>query len=398
MGDENITADSRIPLIAALVVGAIMTIAAVIGWYRYTAEIDANQTLAGESGDLRQQVRDLEGKIQALTGRHRSTAESLAQSDRESYELETAAQQLTQDKTALEAELAQERQFRRQIEDAFNSERGTLVGLQQNMTRLKTNYEQLEQELAQHKAARSSLSDQVSAVSGEKLQLLDQLARAKGKRQNLLQQISMVTGEIETREAELSTSRQNMKLLNAELAQTRQEQHLLKIRVVQLSEQQQKEARDFGALKRRLERELNESRVEISQLKNRMTVISLTSEVLFNSGSANIKPAGREVLSLIASALNAYPDRAISVDGHTDDVPIGKGSFYKSNWELSVARALAAVKFLQAGKLVSAERLKVVGHGEFSPVASNDTAEGRQLNRRIEIRVLPPGGTNLSDS
>ena len=131
-----------------------------------------------------------------------------------------------------------------------------------------------------------------------------------------------------------------------------------------------------------------------------MTVISLTSEVLFNSGSARIKPAGREVLSLIASTLNTYPDRAISIEGHTDNEPIGRGSFYKSNWELSAARALAAVELLQADNRVAPNRLKLVGHGEFSPIASNDTEEGRQLNRRIEIRLLPPGDieTGQADS
>jgi len=120
-----------------------------------------------------------------------------------------------------------------------------------------------------------------------------------------------------------------------------------------------------------------------------MTVIKLTSEVLFNSGSADIKPAGRKVLDLIASSLNAYPNRAISIEGHTDNVPIGGSINYASNWDLSAARALAAVDHLRGQNQVAPERLRVVGHGEFKPVASNETADGRQSNRRIEIRLLP---------
>jgi chemotaxis protein MotB len=162
--------------------------------------------------------------------------------------------------------------------------------------------------------------------------------------------------------------------------------------VTQLSEQQKQEAAHFEALRQRLEQELNESRVEITQMKNRMTVINLTSEVLFNSGSSNIKPGGRKVLDLIATSLNAYPNRAISIEGHTDNVPIGKSLRYVSNWDLSVARALAAVDHLQRHNQVAPERLRVVGHGEFKPVASNDTASGRQLNRRIEIRLLAEPG------
>jgi chemotaxis protein MotB len=124
-------------------------------------------------------------------------------------------------------------------------------------------------------------------------------------------------------------------------------------------------------------------------MKDRITVIKLTSEVLFDSGSARIKQDGKRVLSLIAESLNAYPERAISIEGHTDNVPIGPNSRFVSNWELSAARALAAVDFFQQSSQVGPGRLQMVGLGEFHPVASNDSAEGRAQNRRIEIKLLP---------
>jgi len=154
-------------------------------------------------------------------------------------------------------------------------------------------------------------------------------------------------------------------------------------------EQEQESKKQIANLKTRLERELNESRVEISQLKNQMTVIKLTSEVLFSSGSAEIRPAGQKVLSIIAESLNANPRRAISVEGHTDNVPVLNNDYYESNWELSAARALAAVNYFQQNNHVEPTRLRVVGYGEYRPVSSNKTAEGRKLNRRIEIRLLP---------
>jgi len=120
-----------------------------------------------------------------------------------------------------------------------------------------------------------------------------------------------------------------------------------------------------------------------------MTVIKLTSEVLFSSGSAEIRPAGQKVLSIIAESLNANPRRAISVEGHTDNVPVLNNDYYESNWELSAARALAAVNYFQQNNHVEPTRLRVVGYGEYRPVSSNKTAEGRKLNRRIEIRLLP---------
>jgi chemotaxis protein MotB len=124
-----------------------------------------------------------------------------------------------------------------------------------------------------------------------------------------------------------------------------------------------------------------------------MTVIKLTDDVLFSLGSAHIKPAGEKVLSLIAESLNAYPHRAISIEGHTDHVPTSKNSLYASNWELSAIRALAAVNYFQHNSQVDPKRLKLVGYGEYRPAYSNDTDEGRKRNRRIEIILLPPEST-----
>ena len=379
---------SRTPHTLVLFLCAVLAIAALAGWYAYLAETGKSSALLGENSDYRQQ-------LQALDEQFRQKTE----------ELDTLTQRSSQEKSTLQAELVQAQQSRQQIEQDLAQVQQSqqhiaqdlaaklqaAAEMQHEMTRLKSSNTELEQALAAHRSQQDSLTQRVSAVSSEKQQLLVDLEQAQARRQQLLEQIALVSADVAAREAELSASRQNIEQLDRELSQTRQEQDQLKHQVAQLSEQQRQEAQHFAELKQRLEQELNESRVEISQLKNRMTIISLTSEVLFSSGSARIKPAGREVLSVIASTLNTYPDRAISIEGHTDNEPIGGGSFYKSNWELSAARALAAVEILQADNRVAPKRLKLVGHGEFSPVASNATEEGRQLNRRIEIRLLPPG-------
>jgi chemotaxis protein MotB len=178
--------------------------------------------------------------------------------------------------------------------------------------------------------------------------------------------------------------------LNQQLETTRQEQVFLEANIEELNQQRKKDSELFANLKRRLEQELNQSQVEIAQLKNQMTVIKLTDDVLFSSGSAQIKPAGQKVLSLIAESLNAYPDRAVSIEGHTDHVPIGDNPYYASNWELSTMRALAALNYFQQNNQVDPKRLNIVGYGEYQPAYSNATAEGRKLNRRIEIIILPP--------
>src|SRR5205823_1285270 len=91
----------------------------------------------------------------------------------------------------------------------------------------------------------------------------------------------------------------------------------------------------------------------------------------------------KAVLSKVGEALKGYEDKVIRVVGHTDNVPISTAQF-PSNWELSAARATTVVRFLQSAG-VAPERLTASGRGEFSPVASNDDAEGRRKNRRIEI-------------
>ena len=203
---------------------------------------------------------------------------------------------------------------------------------------------------------------------------------------NLQGEVNRVTSSTAELEAELEKRQATQKSLHDEISIVSGEKSLL---LAQL-EQEQESKNQIANLKSRLEQELNESRVEFSQLKNQLTVIKLTSEVLFSSGSAEIKPAGQKVLSIIAESLSAYPHRAISVEGHTDNVPVLNNDHYDSNWELSAARALAAVNYFKQNSHVDPTRLRVVGYGEFHPLSSNETVEGRKLNRRIEIRILPP--------
>ena len=133
--------------------------------------------------------------------------------------------------------------------------------------------------------------------------------------------------------------------------------------------------------------------VTISELKGQLTV-NILDQVLFDSGEAELKPEGQQVMRKIAAVLQQAPGRQIHVVGHTDNVPIrgGRGRF-ASNWELSSGRALAAVRFLQEQCGVDPRRLGALGHGEFRPLASNETSEGKARNRRIEVVVLPAAMT-----
>ncbi|MGE3310799.1 MAG: OmpA family protein [Limisphaerales bacterium] len=152
-------------------------------------------------------------------------------------------------------------------------------------------------------------------------------------------------------------------------------------------------ARDFATItntQKRLESEMRaalESRdVAISELRGNLTV-NILDRILFDSGEATLKPSGMQVLDEVAKVLARFESRQIQVFGHTDNVPIRLK--YPSNWELSTARAVSAVRYLTEKAGVDPRSLSAVGCGEFQPIADNATAEGRAKNRRIALVVLP---------
>jgi chemotaxis protein MotB len=111
---------------------------------------------------------------------------------------------------------------------------------------------------------------------------------------------------------------------------------------------------------------------------------------MFESGEAVLKPDGEAVLLKVAGVLKQHPTLMVHVVGHTDNVPIRASarSRFASNWELSTARALAAVRFLSESGGVDPRRLGAVGYGEYHPIADNTTEKGRAKNRRIAITVV----------
>ena len=124
------------------------------------------------------------------------------------------------------------------------------------------------------------------------------------------------------------------------------------------------------------------------QVDKGVVYVSISDQMLFSSGSYNVTPRAREVLGKVAKVVNNKPDFEFMVEGHTDNVPI-KNTCIKNNWDLSVLRATAVVNILQNDFGVSPSRMTAAGRGEYVPVTSNSTAEGRAVNRRTRIVVLP---------
>lgn len=166
----------------------------------------------------------------------------------------------------------------------------------------------------------------------------------------------------------------------------------LNARLSELQEKKEAELSELEKAKKLLEKklkqEIDDESVRLEMAQKGLAIIFLT-EVLFDSGKADIKQEAMASLDKIAEVLKGeVKDRNIGIEGHTDNEPI-KYSNWKSNWELSTARATSVLHYMVDNKDVAPKRVSATGYGEYRPVASNDTTAGRKQNRRVEIVILP---------
>ena len=127
--------------------------------------------------------------------------------------------------------------------------------------------------------------------------------------------------------------------------------------------------------------------VDVKVLKG-VVYISLNDNMLYKSGSYEISPAAMDILSKIAKIIKDYKDYDVLVEGNTDNVPINRTNI-RNNWDLSALRASSVVQALQNDFGINPSRLTAGGRGEYNPVASNDSEEGRAKNRRTQIIITP---------
>jgi chemotaxis protein MotB len=250
-------------------------------------------------------------------------------------------------------------------------------------------HQQLQDEYASLRSEKRSLEKKLEYVSATNRSLEEERLRLSEGGEDLREarmQLEQRVQELEISEAELA----------AKLAVQRRE---FEKRSIQLETQTQRVSEMRGAyegLVSDLESQVASGQIEIAQLREGLRV-NVSQDVLFPSGSATLNTEGREVLLSVAKNLAELPYR-IEVEGHSDNVKISGALVkrYPSNWELAGARAASVVRlFLESG--IDGERLSAVSRGMYHPVAPNDSAEGRSLNRRIEIRLLPDESAQTRD-
>jgi len=209
------------------------------------------------------------------------------------------------------------------------------------------------QEIAALQKEKASLDQQKSSLEQQNAELKQQVSTLDQQKTAVQQQV----GSLEQQKASLEAA----------------------------SRQQQEQ---YNALVQGLSKEVEKGQLQVRQYQNMLSV-DLAEQIFFDSGRATLKAGGKEVLKKVAEALKGYESKIIRVVGHTDNVPVAKSlqGTFPTNWELSVARATNVVRFLQDSG-IPPERMVPSGRGEYDPVATNDTPEGRQKNRRIEIMLI----------
>jgi chemotaxis protein MotB len=187
--------------------------------------------------------------------------------------------------------------------------------------------------------------------------------------------------DLDKARSELAAVQEKLDLLNRDKAALTKEKE-------RLEREKEAVAQAQKNLENEMRNALQSKDITISELQGKLTV-NILDRVMFDSGRAELKAEGQQLLLKLAAVLAKVPNRQVLVIGHTDNVPIrASRHLYASNWELSTARANAAVRFLSETAKVDPRHLGAVGFGEFRPVADNSTPQGRAQNRRIAIVIL----------
>ena len=243
------------------------------------------------------------------------------------------------------------------------------VALQQDYTTLQNEYQEAKVKLAENGATIKSLEERLTEAKKANEQMKVAYTTLQGSLDKSLQQNAEGNVNISKLVDEINASNKFIK----QLVEAKDKSDSLNITLT-------------NNLTRSLSKEeLKE--VDVQVLKG-VVYISLADNMLYKSGSYQINERAAETLSKIAKIINDYKDYEVLIEGNTDNVPISRENI-RNNWDLAALRASSVVQELQNNYGVDPRRLTAGSRGEYNPIASNDTAVGRQRNRRTQIIITP---------
>jgi len=220
----------------------------------------------------------------------------------------------------------------------------------------------------------------------------DNLSRTQKELEDEKSKVANLEGENKSLQDKIAELQTEIKQLNAQIDDLAKKAGIVKKELDELRAEKAKrlaELKVYRDLFARLKALVDAGTIKVEFRKGRL-VVKMASEILFASGKTELKEEAYATLTTLSGALSQVKDRDFLVAGHTDNVPI-KTARFKSNWELSTARAVSVVKYLIEQGFPT-DHVGAAGFGEFDPIGDNTTDEGKQNNRRIEIILMPKLG------
>jgi len=346
-----------------------------------------------------------------IHGKYSDTKEALLISEKNSSELNEKVTRLTEEVSSLnekireregglkELENAQKRISK--LEDALKAKDQRLAEFQEELSLVKGDLEKerkaeeaLRSELTAKETVAVKLQEKLGVSESRILSLEQENARQRGQVDELRARLSDLEGEkagVESKadqlkstyEALIADLKEQIDGLRDRLSDLEGEKASVESKVDQVQT-------TYEALIADLNEQIEKREVKIEAFEKRISV-SFVDRILFDFGKETITPEGREVLQKVGGILKGVKGRRIRVIGHTDDIPILPEYRHRfpSNWELSAARAAAVVRQFEKETGLDPRNLEAVGRSFYHPVASNETADGRSQNRRVEITIAP---------
>ena len=190
-------------------------------------------------------------------------------------------------------------------------------------------------------------------------------------------------------DAQNTAMKQRLQALGQDMSKLTGDMATAQKRMAEMQKQQElaeKRAQQFRDMMNKFRSMIDAGKLQV-EIRNGLMLVKLPDNILFDPGKTEIKQAGKDAIAQVTQILSGIEGRKFQVTGHTDNIPI-KSAKFKSNWELSTARAVEVTKLMIADGM-DAKRLSAAGYADELPVQDNGTDDGRRANRRIEIVVQP---------
>ena len=356
-------------LVAAIILGAIIhgkysdTKEALLISEKNSSELNEKVTqLAEEVSSLSDKIREREGGLKELENAQKGVSkleDALKAKDKRLTEFQ-------EELSLVKGDLEKERKAEEALRTELNAKETAAAELQEKLRVSESRILSLEQENARQQSQVGDLRDQLSDLEGEKAGVENKVDQVQTTYAALIADLKEQIDELRDQLSDLEGEKTSAESRTDQLKST------------------------YAALIADLKEQIEKREVTIESFEKKISV-SFVDRILFDFGKASVTAEGGAVLHKVGEILKGVQGRQIRVIGHTDDIPILPKYRYRfpSNWELSAARAAAVVRHFEKETGLDPRNLEAVGRSFYHPVASNETADGRSQNRRVEIIIAP---------